>query len=415
MSSTPTAKPAAQLATKSTATSTEEDTSKRHPPSELRALSTLAGAYFVLGVGSLSVVGLVVPMARELAVSPGTIAFLVTVFALTYALAAPLAQVFFGQRDRSVLLVCGLLGMAAGLLVCAVSTSYFEVSVGRTLMAFGAAFVGPMTSASAAAIVPAHRRGSALAIAFAGLTLSTVAGVPLSNWLGDSVGWRWVLVGIAVVTLVQAGLARAFVPSTSAPNAVNLKSIADILSDKLLAPTLAVTFFQIAGQFCTYSLIGLYLAEVFNVPVATVALALFIYGFGGIFGNIIAARMTDRLGYDRMIWISLIGLFIVMSLIPLLPKTTLVAVVAMFVWSTMGLMLFAPQQTRLVTLDAPRSNLLLALNSSAVYLGMAGGAAVSGLAYEAAGPAWLPIFSLVLVASSITMFWLSRRTELAKG
>jgi len=372
----------------------------------------LGGSYFALGIGSLSVVGLVVPMADDLAVSRGTIAFLVTVFALTYALAAPLVQVLFGQQDRRTLLTAGLCVIAVGLLLCAVSTSYFMVSTGRTLMALGAAFVGPMTSASAAALVPAARRGSALGIAFAGLTLATVVGVPLSNWLGDSIGWRWVMVAIAAFVLLEASLVRLLVPSSRAPNAVNFSSIIGVMSDRLLAPTLTVTLFQIAGQFCTYSLIGLYLIEVFNVPPATVPLALFLYGLGGIAGNIIAVKLTDRLGYDRMIWISLLGLFIVMACIPYLPKFTAFAIGAMFVWSTMGLMLFAPQQTRLVTLDGPRSNLLLALNSSAVYLGMAGGAAVSGVVYEAAGAGSLPLFSLGFVSLAIASFWLSRRVEL---
>jgi len=389
-----------------------DDTSRKHPAKELRTLFVLAGSYFALGVGSLSVVGLVLPMAADLAVAPGTIAFLVTVFALTYAFAAPVVQVFFGQQDRRTLLVHGMLVMALGLVLCALSTSYFMVSVGRTLMAFGAAFVGPMTSASAAALTPPARRGSALAIAFAGLTLATVAGEPLSNWLGDSIGWRWVTVGIAVFVVMKAGLVRWLVPSSRAPQAVNFASIVSVLKDRVLASTLAVTLCQISGQFSTYALIGLYLVEVFNVSSPTVPLALFLYGVGGIAGNIIAARLTDRLGFNRMIWISLIGLAIVMTCLPYLPKTTAVAIGAMFIWACMGLMLFAPQQNRLVTLDGPRSNLLLALNSSAVYIGIAGEAAVSGLVYESLGSAWTPFFSLGFVSLAIVMFGFSRMVEM---
>ncbi|MEL6745945.1 MAG: MFS transporter, partial [Pseudomonadota bacterium] len=239
----------------SSPTQPSDDTSRKHPATELRTLFVLAGSYFALGVGSLSVVGLVLPMAQDLAVAPGTIAFLVTVFALTYAFAAPVVQVYFGQQDRRTLLVSGMFVMALGLLLCAVSTSYFMVSVGRTLMAFGAAFVGPMTSASAAALTPPARRGSALAIAFAGLTLATVAGVPLSNWLGDSIGWRWVMVAIAVFVVAEAGLVRWLVPSSRAPQAVNFASIISVLGDRVLASTLAVTLCQISGQFSTYALI----------------------------------------------------------------------------------------------------------------------------------------------------------------
>ena len=47
------------------------------------ALLSLSAAYFTLGTGSLAVIGLLPPMAADLATSPAAIANLLTVFALT--------------------------------------------------------------------------------------------------------------------------------------------------------------------------------------------------------------------------------------------------------------------------------------------------------------------------------------------
>lgn len=59
-------------------------------------LWSLSLAYFSLGTSSIAVVGMINAMAADLGVSQPDIAGLVTVFALTFALAAPLLQVAAG-------------------------------------------------------------------------------------------------------------------------------------------------------------------------------------------------------------------------------------------------------------------------------------------------------------------------------
>ena len=358
---------------------------------ERRALLVLAGSYFALGVGSLSVVGLVEPMSVGLNVSRGAIAYLITAFAFTYAIAAPLMQIFLGDRDRRRLLVIGMAGIALGSLLCAVSPNYTGVMIGRTVMAVGGALAGPMTSAAAAALVPAERRGAALGLAFTGLTLSTVAGVPLSSWGGDLIGWRAVMICIAAVALLVALCIHLFVPKLTGGQRVSAQDLVDVLSDRILAPALSVTLLQVAGGFCTYALIGVYLNEVQSVPLATLPLALAVYGAGGVVGNILATRFTDRLGFNRMISVSLTGIIGVFVLMIIVPGHPVGAIVMLFAWSAIGLMLFAPLQTRLVSLGGKRSNLLLALNSSAVYVGMAIGSAVCGFVYEKFGSGYFVI------------------------
>ncbi|MFI6600765.1 hypothetical protein ACIBHX_31340 [Nonomuraea sp. NPDC050536] len=55
------------------------------------SLLTLSLGYFAMGTLSLAVVGLGAPMGASLHVAPARIGYLVTVFALTFALAAPAA------------------------------------------------------------------------------------------------------------------------------------------------------------------------------------------------------------------------------------------------------------------------------------------------------------------------------------
>ena len=162
------------------------------PPAGARdpagALIALGVAYFILGTGSLAVVGLVQPMALSLDVTPAAVANLVTAFALAFAVTAPLAQVLFGRHPRRTLLLTGLAIMSLAALAGALATTYWVLLVSRVVAGAGAALVGPMASAIGAGLVPPERQGRALAIVFGGMTLAVVLAVPMAAWLGVLLG-----------------------------------------------------------------------------------------------------------------------------------------------------------------------------------------------------------------------------------
>jgi ABC-type bacteriocin/lantibiotic exporter with double-glycine peptidase domain len=76
-------------------------------------------------------------------------------------------------------------------------------------------------------------------------------------------------------------------------------------------------------------------------------------------------------------------------------------------------LLFIPQQQRLLTMAPEHANVLLALNNSALYLGIAGGAALGGLALLALAVtqlAWVGVMSM-LIALLIVAITLHRSRE----
>jgi len=374
-------------------------------------LYALASAYFALGVASVAVVGLLEPMVRDLGVSRGQIAFLVTFFALAYGVAAPGMQMIVGHLDRRKLILTGLLTIMVGCLLASISTSYLLVSVARVLMALGASLVGPMVSASAANLVNPEMRGRALGIAFTGLTLTTVLGIPLITFSGGLIGWRWSTAAIGGVALLSAIWIWLIMPSSTGGKRVNAREIVSVLTNPLLLPAVGITFFQMAAQFATYALIPAVLFQLYEVPSIWLAPALFLYGTGGVVGNMVATALVDRLGYNRMIMISLVSLSTVFAILSLVDFGPVIGVCALFVWSFFGIMLYAPQQTRLVSIAPDQQNLLLALNSSAIYLGMATGSAISGIVYEALGPERLTVISFAISLMAMASFLLSRKFE----
>lgn len=371
-------------------------------------LLALSAAYFILGTGSLAVIGLLDPMARHFHVSQAGIAQLVTVFALTFAVSAPALQMLLGQLPRRLLLIAGLLVMAAGSLGSAFAPSFAWAVAARVVMAIGAAAVGPVASALGASLVPQQEQTRALATVFGGMTLATVLGVPLSSWIGQAMSWQTVFVVLALAALACAAAAATLIRDGSAGQRVSVRALAQVFERASTAWGVAVTLFQMAAQFATYALISVLLKEQFGASAATVSMALLVFGVGGIAGNAIAGRIGDRVATDRMIWISIAGLFVVFLMLAFAPAHASAALVLLAAWAVVAMLFQAPQQKRLIGLAPQLRGLLLAVNASALYLGMSVGSFAASHVYGAWGTPGLPLASAALVVLSAIALVLSQ-------
>jgi DHA1 family inner membrane transport protein len=372
------------------------------------ALLALAAAYFTLGVGSLAVIALVQPMAADLGTSVAAIANLLTAFALAFALSAPLAQVLLGGLRRRTLLLGGLLSMSASAALGAVLDDYWAVFATRVAMGVGAAVVGPTCSAIGAGLVRPEQQGRALALVFSGMTLATVIGVPLCAWLGGWLGWRAVFLLVGAVALAAAVAVSALVHDRSHGARVNLVALVQVLTRRRSGLAVATTLLQMASQFATYALITPFLADRLGASAGWTVAALFVFGVGGIVGNLLAGALADRIGAERTVGWSLAGLGASYALLIVVPASIWLAVPLIVAWAVAGILFQAPQQKRLVQIDPARRGLLLASNASALYLGMSAGSFLAGSTHQAWGAAALPGVSLLLLAVAAWSFMQSR-------
>ncbi len=365
------------------------------------ALPSLAGAYFALGVASLAVIGLAEPIGHDLGVSKAMVAQLVTLFSLTYAVAAPALQMWIGGWDRRLLIITGLTGIALGAVLGAVAQDFVLLAASRVVMALGGALVGPMASASGAGLVTPERRGAALGFVFSGMTIATVLGVPLASWLGTLLSWRIVLVLIGGLALAAALAVRVTTPGGMKGERTTARALTDVFGDRAVMPAIGATLLQMAAQFVTYAVIGTYLVSVQDISRQMIPVALLVFGVGGIAGNVIAARLVARMGANRMIVISLAALAAIFGGMAGFPHQAGMALGLLGLWAVVAMMMMAPQQMRLVELAPQARNLVLALNASALYVGMAAGAAVGAVVLNGAGAEFLPLVSALITGVAI--------------
>lgn len=375
-------------------------------------LWSLSLAYFTMGTSSIAVVGLVPNMAADLGVSKPDIAVLITVFALTFALAAPLLQVAAGSLPRRTLLLCGLVVMGTGSLLSALAPTYGGVLAARVLMALGAAAVGPVASGLGAGLVPPERQGHALAVVFGGMTLASVLGLPLTSWLGAMWGWRTMFFGLALCSLLTALTIGLLVSDRRSAPPISLASFGQVFRQRAAAWSVAMSVCHMAAQFSLFALVAPFLMDRFGVAPGQVSLALLVGGISGVAGNLLAGRLGDRLGAARSLQLSVIGMACGSAALLLLPGLPWLGMAAYGFWSMAGMGFYAPQQKRLIGLAPDLRNLLLAINASALYVGMSLGAAAGSQAWVLLGPWSLPAVAMVFIGCSMGSFYLSRRAEL---
>jgi predicted MFS family arabinose efflux permease len=351
-----------------------------------RRLVLLAFGSFVVTVDGTLVIGLLRQIARSLSASPAAAGQAVTLFAVAHALGAPLLIRSTRRRNGRHLLVAVLALFAFANAATAAAPSLIVLLIARILAACCAGVFMATAAAVAARTVAHGRRGRALATVVGGASAATALGVPLGTFLGDIVGWRMVFYGIAVLTaLVAVAISR--LPST--PEAARAPSIATLRRADVLL-TLATTLLWSTGSFTFFTYVAVVLHHTAAVGAAGLAAFLLLFGIAGIAGAALAGWATDKKGSLptlmsglALVIASLTALGITAALAS--ATTALAASAAAVAGYGIGTWAITPSQQHRLLASGGDDGLLLALNASALYAGVAAGSGIGGTILAATG------------------------------
>ena len=371
-------------------------------------LYVLALGTFALGTDLFVIAGVLPAIAHDRGVGINVAGLLVTVFSLTYGFGAPLLATFTEKISRRTLLLVVLLGFSLANVGSAISPTFPILMATRVLAACFAALYTPTATATAVALVAPERRGQALGIVFGGLTLSTILGVPIGSWLGHHLGWPATFLFVALLAgLAFVALLAFRLRTIPTPPVLGLKArVAPLLQPGTALALLPLTFWTCAG-FTTYTYIAPFLARYTHLSDPT--LMLFSFGAGAVLGSWLGGYLVDRFGSTRPIMFGLIVLVAIYVTLPLVATTLFGAACVLALWGICGSVLFAPQQHRMLALIPASPTVILALNSSALYLGLAGGSVIGSLVLARGSISALTPTSAVLVMLSLAMFAFSVR------
>ncbi|WKU03019.1 MFS transporter [Micromonospora sp. HUAS LYJ1] len=386
------------------------------PGRGLRFTLILAAGTFAVGTDAFVVAGLLPDMAAALRVSTAAAGQSVTVFAISYAVLAPVLSTLTARLPRRTLLVAALLVLAAGNLLSAAADTLPVLIVGRIVAAAGAAAYTPNAGAAGASLVSPALRGRALAVVIGGLTVATALGVPLGGLTGRWLGWRAALVAVALLALAVAVAVRLAMPALPGAAAVPLRARLTALRRPAVLAVLPLTVIGMAACYTVYAFAVPTLGAL-GVGAYQVNLMLLLYGSGAVAGNVASGYATDRWGAVPVLVVGYAVMAVALGVLGALSTagSAPMPLVGLLVgaWGAASWCQTPAQQHRLIAAAPQQAPLVVSLNSSAIYLGIglgttAGGAAlVSGVpAMYALGAAGAVLALLVLQLGR----WITRRT-----
>ncbi|MEV4439260.1 MFS transporter [Streptomyces sp. NPDC049577] len=368
-------------------------------------LLLLALGTFAVGTDTMVTAGILGQVARDLDVSVPAAGQMVTVFALAYALLAPVLAALTARWPRRRLLLTALAVFTVANALSALAPGFPALLATRVLAAAGAALYTPTASAAATALVPPERRGRALATVLGGMTVATALGVPLGTYLGRT-DWRltmWLVVALGGAALL--GLA-AFLRGLPAPApAVGLRERLAPLRDGRVLAAAATTF----TFFLAFNAVYIYLATAVRPATGDdagrLSLLLLASGLASVAGSWLGGRTVDRFGARAVILAASVGAAAAFAALPWLGRSMPGAFVYALATPLLGWAVSVALPHRLASLAPASAPLLLSLNSSALYLGIAAGGGAGSLAITMLGERWFPLTSaaLALVATLLVV------------
>ncbi|HEX7812524.1 MAG TPA: MFS transporter [Burkholderiales bacterium] len=378
-------------------------------------LPVLCFGNFIIGTGTLIVPGMLPGLAQGLGVTVPVAAQLITAFALTVCLTAPLFAALTARFDRRALLAGVQLLFAAGHIASAFATGLHGLLVLRVLSSIGAAIFTAQAATTAALLVPAGRRGSAIAFVFLGWSIASVAGMPLGAYISETLGWPAGFLMVGGGALVAAAAVHLTIPRGLTITPIGRAMWASLFANRRLLLTVGVTAIQAAAQFTLFSFLVPSFKTLFNASPETVSLLLILLGVTGVAGNILGARLVDRVGAAQVTLYGLLSMLAAHVIWIFVPGSWLLLVVSLVLWGIGCFSSNSSQQARLVMMSPPHAPVSVAMNTSAMYFGQAVGTA-SGAALLAGigGPVaytWLVALSIPLFLASIVMSLLVERKK----
>lgn len=378
------------------------------PPAPAHWWALLAGN-FAIGCGIMVVPGALNDIVRSLAVSVPVGGQLVAVSAAVVCVGAPLAAIGVDRFDRRRFLTLTLVWYALGHLLAAFMPDFAWLLPVRALGVLAAAAFTPQAAASLAAMCEPAQRGRAITFIFLGWSLASVLGMPMHSYIAEAVGWRAAFAMVALLSALAAVAVWRTMPDGIRPPPLALAQWRRTLSHPALMVIVLVTAFSAAGQFSVFSYLAPYFSRELGAGAAGISLLYLWFGAFGLAGNLLLTRWIDRLGASRCVAIGLIAIACTMAFWPLAGSLVGMAIV-LVPWALGCFSSNSAQQARLGAAAPAVAGVLMALNTTAMYLGQAIGASSGGVLIAAAGFELLPRVAVawLLLALALSL-WSSRR------
>ncbi|WP_334074458.1 MFS transporter [Paenibacillus sp. A14] len=371
----------------------------------------LAIVSFLVGTSEYVISGILDKIAEDLGITISAAGQLITIFSLVYALGTPIVMAVTSRMDRKKLILYGLGLFVAANVLAFLLPGYGLFVLARAIMALGAGTVVVTALNIAAKIAPAGKQGSAIATVIMGFTASLIIGVPLGRIVADTMGWKTVFGGIAVIGVLAILVLWRTLDRIEGDKPVPLIQQLSLLKKRNVALGLSISFFWLGGYSIAYTYLSPYLLQVSGIAGNLLSPLLLAFGLASLAGSKFGGFSTDRWGVNVTLAGGMLLHILMLILLSMIAGTVTGVFLLLIFWSFAAWSTGPTQQYHMATMEPKASGVLLGLNQSMMQLAMAAGAGVGGLAIKyisLASVTWIGALGVLL---AIFAAWGSLRAD----
>ncbi|ASN05581.1 MFS transporter [Virgibacillus necropolis] len=339
---------------------------------------------FIVGMVELIIGGILDLVATDFGVSLGQAGFLITIYSLVFAIAAPVLLSLTSKIERKRLTILALVVFFFGNVLAVFSQTYSMLLIARIISAASGSLLVVLCVTIASNIVTEKYRARAIGVVFMGISASLVLGVPIGLILGNSFGWRTPFILITVLTLLSMACVHFFMekidPKPSIPIVQQLRT----LKNRRILFAQLTTFLFLAGHLTLYAYLTPFLKIALGLNGTWVSAVYLIFGVAAVAGGGIGGLLADRFGTKPTILAVIVAFGISIFTIPYTTFALPLFLFVMMVWSMLSWAITPAMQSFLIESSPETSDIQQSLNNSALHFGIAFGSLIGGVVIEQA-------------------------------
>ncbi|MDA1738119.1 MFS transporter [Bacillus cereus] len=374
--------------------------------SMIRILAIVA---FFVGLDSLLVAPLLPVITETISIPDGSGGLLITIYALCYGITAPVFGMMSDRVGRKRMIIIGFIIFSISTF-CTGLAKHFEILLlFRGLTGLSGAMIMPSIFALVGDKVTYESRGKAMGTIMGAMIGSTVIGVPIGAFLSEIGNWQWTFYSIGFLTLFLTLLINHILRNEKERDDVHVS-----LTETVDAPlkmtvvnisvlfALLATFLWTIGLHGMFSYIGVYYENNFGISVGKIGIVIFLAGVGSVAGNILGGKLADKIGKKSVIVIASIVSSISVMLFSLSTENLVIAIIVHIIWSLFIGFGQASLTALISELKPAVRGTVMALNSSAMYIGMTIASGVASLAISNGFP-FSSLGTICVIASLLVL------------
>lgn len=276
---------------------------------------------FAIGTTEYVAMGILSNVSESFGITISAAGLIVSMYALGVAVLSPIAISLLVKFPRKYVLIGLMLLFIGSSVASALAPNYTVLLWARV---FSALMHGPFFAIAmvmASEVVPPSKKSGAVAAINGGLTISLMIGVPFGAYIGDLFDWRIVFAGIAGLGIISLLGIIFYVPNMNAEEPTSMRKELGVFKRKQVLFALAITVFGYSGVFTAYTYIEPLLQDITGFGPAGITLSLFLFGVGGVFGNMLSGRLNAESLLKPL-------MFVMASLTVILSTLTLTSTIA---------------------------------------------------------------------------------------